>query len=373
MSDEDYRHALDNDQTRSALQKILERYNNPDTLKTAIMESEWLHVDVHVPTDTGLLIIPDVWVVDPYYTPAQRNNAMIIRDPDGGSGGGGDGGGGRGGGDGGGGRGGGGGDALSLPQRSRLRRGQPSSSSLYHSSSGGGNNMGLKGSSLLESTLPNENRIFVMEGDIFKFKGKVIVNATNRGGQGGGGIDGQFVIRGGQQLIKERHNMGEIDWGKCKSTISGDIYNEKHGYRKYVIHAVGPDFDDEELRDLPEAAVLSILGNAYKNTLTEALDLVKDDPDYFKYNGDSGPPLVLDIAFPVISAGHFKGDVDLGVVLRTAYNAIHEWLYNTDSSDQVRVNVYIVIYILTPEMQEAVLSVEQLAIGLGFNQSSNPF
>jgi len=144
----------------------------------------------------------------------------------------------------------------------------------------------------------------IRKGSITDFKTTncgAIVNAANEQALGGGGVDGAISKAGGAPLLKVRKAL-PIIWenirvrtGDARATLAGNLMDEGI---KYVIHAVGPDLNNEEHN-------LEMLKSAYLSSVDEA---------YMKN--------VQNIAFPIISGGVFRGKYPLETIIKTAFEAL---------------------------------------------------
>jgi len=127
----------------------------------------------------------------------------------------------------------------------------------------------------------NFMKIELIKGDITKIKIDAIVNAANSSLLGGGGVDGAIHRAGGEEILEEckqiRNRQGKCKTGEAVKTIAGNLP------AKYVIHTVGPIWNNDEEKCSPQ------LANCYRNSLklAESLD-------------------VKSISFPNISTGVYR-------------------------------------------------------------------
>lgn len=151
--------------------------------------------------------------------------------------------------------------------------------------------------------------IQIIRNDITHMPVDAIVNAANHELQPGGGVCGAIHQAAGPGLAAECRTLGGCKTGEAK--ITG-------GYNlpaRYVIHTVGPVWHVGLFRE--EKA----LSACYRNSLALALT----------YGCKS-------IAFPLISSGIFG--YPQGKALRTAVNAISDFLLNSEAEPEV----YLVLF-----------------------------
>ena len=112
----------------------------------------------------------------------------------------------------------------------------------------------------MQTTTVGSASLELVQGDITEQDTDAIVNAANSGLSGGGGVDGAIHQAGGPQIMEECRRIGGCPTGEARVTSGGDLA------ARYVIHAVGPVYNDGA------SGEDRLLANAYRNSLRLAVE-----------------------------------------------------------------------------------------------------
>ena len=158
--------------------------------------------------------------------------------------------------------------------------------------------------------LQNGGKLAIALGDIVTYEGAALVNAANRGCQGGGGVDGAITRAGGDELRKLRRRLPKPFPGVDDRCETGDAVRTTAAEGttlgrlnvKTVIHAVGPDYSE---KGMSHAESDGLLRKAYGAAIREA-----------------GAAKVETVALPLISAKIFRGNRDLAGLLELSLDSL---------------------------------------------------
>jgi O-acetyl-ADP-ribose deacetylase (regulator of RNase III) len=110
---------------------------------------------------------------------------------------------------------------------------------------------------MFEHTLSSGQKLIVKQGDLTEEYVNAIVNAANERLAHGGGVAGAIVRRGGQSIQRESHDWvrehGIVETGSAAITGAGKLP------ARYVIHAVGPVWGNDDDEQKLASAVTSAL------------------------------------------------------------------------------------------------------------------
>ena len=136
-------------------------------------------------------------------------------------------------------------------------------------------------------------KIEVLQGDITTFEADVIVTAANSFLRGGGGVDGAVHLAAGPELLEELKRFNGCETGDAVISKAYELN------AKYVIHAVGPVYEDGE------SGEDKLLASAYEKSIVLARSVDAKS-----------------ILFPAISTGVYG--YPLKPALTTAIDSIHK-------------------------------------------------
>lgn len=155
---------------------------------------------------------------------------------------------------------------------------------------------------------PTQTRIELIRGNIVEVEVDAIVNAADSNLTRGTGVDRAIRDAGGEEIDRACQEIfdreGVCPPGRAVITTGGELS------ARYVIHAVGPIYDDGEQH---EAATLS---RCYKNSLRLA---VKEG--------------VRSIAFPAISTGNFRYPIEKATPI--ALKAVKEFVEQAQQNSEM--------------------------------------
>ena len=160
-----------------------------------------------------------------------------------------------------------------------------------------------------------DGRVLIKYGDITKEKSEAIVNAANSTLLGGGGVDGAIHRVGGKEILRQCQEIRETVYPNGLPTGEAVITKGGNLAAKFVIHTVGPIYNQENGQEA------DLLANSYKNSLRLA---VKNN--------------LKTISFPSISTGAFY--YPKHEAAKIASHTINRFLENDNQIE----SVYIVFF-----------------------------
>jgi O-acetyl-ADP-ribose deacetylase (regulator of RNase III) len=157
----------------------------------------------------------------------------------------------------------------------------------------------------MQRQFPNNRILRLVQGDIAAIPVDAICNAANSALVGGGGVDGAIHRAGGPEIMAHldviRARQGSCPSGSAVVTPAGKLP------AKYVFHAVGPVYYDEDGREA------ELLASCYRT----CLELAEEHA-------------VRRISFPSISTGVYG--YPLSEAAPIAIGTVSDWLANRKDS-----------------------------------------
>lgn len=190
---------------------------------------------------------------------------------------------------------------------------------------------------VLHRAIVGPHQIIVAGGSVVSFSGDIIVNAANKGGLGGGGVDGAINKAGGPELQQARKALpivergDRIPTGEARITVAGRLPCQ------WIVHAVGPSFISVPPHEKQDREIHT----AYQNSL----DLAAEKK-------------ATSVAFSLLSAGVFRGPRALEDPLQRGWTAIEEWCKGPGKNHSP-MQMYMVAF--TSEEQNALMEIAKKA------------
>jgi len=143
--------------------------------------------------------------------------------------------------------------------------------------------------------------ITIQKVDITTLEVDAIVNAANSSLLGGGGVDGAIHRIAGSELLEECRSIRKNRYPEGLSTGKAVLTKGYNLLAKYVIHTVGPIWNDRNNKEH------ELLANCYEN----CLNICRDNE-------------IKSVAFPAISTGVYGYPKDQAV--KIVFESIDNWL-----------------------------------------------
>jgi O-acetyl-ADP-ribose deacetylase (regulator of RNase III) len=138
-----------------------------------------------------------------------------------------------------------------------------------------------------------ENRIRIVKDDITTLEVDAFVFYANPDLQLGSGYGGAISVRGGPAIQEELKKFGNVETGTAVTTSGGELK------AKYIVHAVGPRFQEADM----EGKLKTVTLNALKQAESKGVER---------------------LAFPPMGTGFYG--IPLDVSAKVTLGAIQEYL-----------------------------------------------
>jgi O-acetyl-ADP-ribose deacetylase (regulator of RNase III) len=102
----------------------------------------------------------------------------------------------------------------------------------------------------------NRSVLRIIKGDITDTEVEAFVYYATKDLRLGSGFGNAIAVRGGQSIQKELEQLGPVDDGESVITDAGKLKS------KYIVHAVGPKFQEEDVEKKLKTTILNALERA---------------------------------------------------------------------------------------------------------------
>jgi len=148
----------------------------------------------------------------------------------------------------------------------------------------------------------NETDIRLQQGDLTAMEIESIVHYASPDLVLGSGFGSAIAARGGASIQEELKSLGSVETGKSVVTSAGELSSS------YIVHAVGPRFQEDDTEQKLDKTRTSALRGAYANGITK-------------------------IAFPPMGTGFYG--VPLNICAKVMFYAIKEHLSQGSSLKEI--------------------------------------
>jgi O-acetyl-ADP-ribose deacetylase (regulator of RNase III) len=114
----------------------------------------------------------------------------------------------------------------------------------------------------------NKSVLRVVKGDITDTEVEAFVYYATSNLQLGSGFGNAIAVRGGPSIQKELEGLGPVETGESVISDAGKLKS------KYIVHAVGPKFQEEEI----EAKLKTTILNALKRAEEKGIEQIAFPP-----------------------------------------------------------------------------------------------
>lgn len=151
-----------------------------------------------------------------------------------------------------------------------------------------------------------ESQLIIEKGDLTLAEIEAIVYYARHDLALGSGFGNAIAVRGGASIQEELNNLGNVDTCEAVITDAGNLKS------KYIIHAVGPRFQEAETE------------TKYRKTIENVLKIVEEKK-------------IKEIGFPPMGTGFYG--VPLNLSARVMYDVFHNHLSGVTSLQKIAVYV----------------------------------